>query len=87
MRSQHTATKSSFLSGQLEKARVWQQIPSTEKNKGINIKKNPGTSLAVQWLRVCTPNAGDLGSIPGQGTRSHIPQLRPGVAKDTSIYV
>ena len=30
-----------------------------------------GTSLAVQWLRLLTPNAGDLGSIPGQGTRSH----------------
>ena len=29
------------------------------------------TSLAVQWLRLCTPNAGGLGSISGQGTRSH----------------
>ena len=26
----------------------------------------------VQWLAHCTPNAGDLGSIPGQGTRSHM---------------
>ena len=34
-----------------------------------------GTSLVVQWLRLCTPNAGDLGSTPGRGTRSHIPQL------------
>ena len=23
------------------------------------------TSLVVQWLRLCTPNAGGLGSIPG----------------------
>ena len=30
----------------------------------------------VQWLRLCAPNAGSLGSIPGQGTRSHMPQLR-----------
>ena len=30
----------------------------------------------VQWLRFHTPNAGILGSIPGQGTRSHMPQLR-----------
>ena len=31
----------------------------------------------VQWLRLRTANAGGLGSIPGQGTRSHImPQLR-----------
>ena len=30
----------------------------------------------VQWLRLCTLNAGGLGSIPGQGTRSHMPQLK-----------
>ena len=35
-----------------------------------------GTSLVVQWLRLCTPNAGGPGSIPGQGTRSHMPQLK-----------
>ena len=28
-----------------------------------------GTSLAVQWLRLCTYNAGGAGSIPGRGTR------------------
>ncbi|TEA38516.1 hypothetical protein DBR06_SOUSAS110424, partial [Sousa chinensis] len=33
-------------------------------------------SLVVQWLRLRTPNAGGLGSIPGHGTRSHMPQLR-----------
>ena len=27
-----------------------------------------GTSLAVQWLRLCAPNAGGMGSIPGRGT-------------------
>ena len=31
-----------------------------------------GTPLVVQWLRLHTPNAGTLGSIPGQGTRSHM---------------
>ena len=31
------------------------------------------TSLAVQWLRLCTSNAGGIGLIPGQGTEiSHI---------------
>ena len=35
----------------------------------------PGASLVVQWLRLHIPNAGGLGSIPGQGTRSHEPQL------------
>ena len=45
--------------------------------------KNPpaGTSLVVQWLRPCAPNAGGPGSIPGQGTRSHVLQLRPGTIK------
>ena len=30
----------------------------------------------VQWLRLCAPDAGGLGSIPGQGNRSHMLQLR-----------
>ena len=30
----------------------------------------------VQWLRFCAPNAGDPGSIPDQGTRSSMPQIR-----------
>ena len=33
-------------------------------------------SLVVQWLRLQAPYAGGLGSIPGQGTRSHMPQLK-----------
>ena len=32
------------------------------------IKSNPGTCLVVQWLRLCS-NAGDVGSIPGQGAK------------------
>ena len=31
-----------------------------------------GTSLVVQWLGLSNPNAGSLGSIPGQGTSSHM---------------
>ena len=34
--------------------------------------RKPGTSLVVQGLRLRAPNAGGLGSIPGQGTRSHM---------------
>ena len=34
------------------------------------------TSLVVQWLRLWAPNAGGLGSIPGQGTIYCMPQLR-----------
>ena len=30
----------------------------------------------VQQLSLCAPNAGGLGLIPGQGTRSHMPQLK-----------
>ena len=40
-----------------------------------------GTSLVVQWLRLRAPNAGGLGSIPGQGIRSRMLQLRPRAAK------
>ena len=35
-----------------------------------------GTFLMVQWLRLHVPKAGGLSSIPGQGTRSHMLQLR-----------
>ena len=35
-----------------------------------------GTYLVVQWLKLGAPKARGPGSIPGQGTRSHIPQLR-----------
>ena len=33
------------------------------------LKPHLGTSLAVQWLKLCSSTAGDLGLIPGQGTR------------------
>ena len=32
--------------------------------------------LVVQWLRLCAHNAGGLGLIPDQGTRSRMPQLK-----------
>jgi len=40
-----------------------------------------GTALAIQGLGLCTPNSGDPGRLPGQGTRSHMLQLRPSAAK------
>ena len=43
--------------------------------------RKQGTSLVVQWLRLCAPNAGSPGLIPGQGTRSHMPQIRLGATK------
>ena len=36
----------------------------------------PGTLLVAQWLRLCTPNGGGLGSTPSQGSRAHMLQLR-----------
>ena len=35
-----------------------------------------GTSPVVQWLRLQAPKAGGLSSIPDQGTRFRMPQLR-----------
>ena len=37
-------------------------VPSSEQG-------TMGTSLAVQWLRLCASSAGGMGSIPGQGTK------------------
>ena len=47
----------------------------------LMILKTSGTSPLVQWLRVHAPSAGSLDSIPGQGTRSHMQELRPTSAK------
>ena len=35
-----------------------------------------GSSMVVQWLRLCTLNTGGLVLISGQETRFHMPQLR-----------
>ena len=48
-------------------------------------RRSYGTFLVVQWLRLCASNAGDPGSISGQGTRSHMLQLRQGTAKSINI--
>ena len=34
--------------------------------------EKPGISLVVQWLRLCAFNAEGTGSVPDQGTRSHM---------------
>ena len=47
--------------------------------------RRQGTSLVAQWLRLRAPTTEGLGSIPGQGTRSHMLQLRPGAAKQRNI--
>ena len=45
-------------------------------DKGQDILKRDETSLVVQWLRLHAPNVEAWSLIPGQGTRSHRPQLR-----------
>ena len=40
------------------------------------IKRAMGTSLVVQWLKFWVPNARGLGSIPGQGTKTHMSKLK-----------
>ena len=45
------------------------------------------TSLVAQWVRLLAPKAGDLGSIFGQRTRSHMPPQRPRTAQYIQIYI
>ena len=51
-------------------------LSSIAKNQIIQFKDGQRTSLVIQWVRLHTPNTGGLGSIPGQGTRSCMPQLK-----------
>ena len=43
---------------------------------GLVMREGLGTFLVVQWLRFHILSAGGLGSIPCQGTRSHMPELK-----------
>ena len=52
------------------------QIVYVLSDKTLSITDIWGTCLVVQWLSLCTPNAGGPGSIPGQGTRPHVKQIR-----------
>ena len=47
--------------------------------------KDSQASLVVLWLRFHAPNAGHLGLIPGQGTRSHKEQLSVAAAAAKSL--
>ena len=54
----------------------WTEVETRSKETISSLNLITGTSLVIQWLRLQAANAGGLGSIPGQGARSHIPQLR-----------
>ena len=42
----------------------------------MSLRQTLGISQVDQWLRLHTPNAGNPGSIPGQGTRSQMLKLK-----------
>ena len=48
-------------------------------------KPSIGTSLMIQWLRLYSPNAGGLGPLTCQGTRSCLPQLKIPVSSVQSL--
>ena len=50
--------------------------------KSLVKTREGGTSLVVQQLRLHAPNSGGPGLIPGQGTRSLMPQLRACMPQD-----
>ena len=43
-----------------------------------------GTSLVVHWLRLCDPNAGSAGLIPGQVTKTPAVMVQPTKQKSKS---
>ena len=45
------------------------------------------TSLAVQWLRLCSPNAGGTGSISGQGTKIDPPCCIAGPKNKETVFL
>ena len=62
-------------------APIWQIMTEFSKLLLRISKTHLGTSQGIQWLKHCASNAGGPGSIPGQGTRSYMPQLRPSAVK------
>ena len=70
--TEHTCTHG-HLWGRLYMGVEWKWDIASKKHVTYHAS---GTSLVVQWLRLCAAKAGGLGSIPAQGTRSHMPQLR-----------
>ena len=53
----------------MDKDTVSKRSYGPKKRKQQAVKHQRGISLAVQWLGLHTPTAGDMGSIPGQGTK------------------
>ena len=62
----------------IQKSVIWLLTRNEQLEFVIKKKKFPFPEipLVLQWLRLHTPNAGGLGSIPGWGAIPHVPQLR-----------
>ena len=60
----------------LKKNKYINKLPKGKKKNRPCVIPQSRTALVVQWLRLCVPNAGLPGLIPGQGIRSHMAQLR-----------
>ena len=69
----------------MEKSKVGRRIGRAAWTADLN-RVLRGTSLVVQWLRLCAPNAEGPGLIPGQGNRSHTSRLRLSTAKYINKY-
>ena len=66
------------------KVKCDKNVPRWGVAKGSLSKGPVGTALVVLVVKTLHPNAGGLGEILGQGTRSHMPELRAGVAKKST---
>ena len=55
---------------------VFLNSKSCKKKKWVKKNKARGDFPVVQWLRLHAPKIGGLSSILGQGTRSHMLQLK-----------
>ena len=61
--------------GAVQLSKVW-ILTLTRSGAAKRCQGFGGTALVARGLRLHAPNAGDLGSLPGQGTRSHKLQLK-----------
>ena len=76
--------KATVPKGKLE---MWGAPIATAKPQTTQLKDGPRGLPWSKWLRKAAKTLSSqcrgLGSIPGQGARSHVPQLRPSTAKYT----
>ena len=53
--------------------------------RGDTNRDSGGASLVVQRLRLHAPNIRGSGSMPGQGTRAHMPQLKDPICLNDTL--